>query len=242
MKHFIILSILALSSQAYANNGIYTSVKLGVSDSKFQDTEFDAKSNYLENYEISDKDLNIFPTLSAAVGFDFNSISNINARAELEYSYKDENRYSSLVTSADGSDISSNNIIVNHKIKSQSLMLNGYFDFKNKSKFTPYINVGAGVTRLDKTNTYAYNPNIGHQSNSLSNSNHDNLFTWSAGAGVSYKVNKNVDLDISYKYVDAGKYKFNSSIEQAGYANNYETNLEGKLTSNDYSLGIRYNF
>jgi len=37
--------------------------------------------------------------------------------------------------------------IINQKTKNYSVLLNGYYDFKNKSIFTPYVTGGLGISR-----------------------------------------------------------------------------------------------
>ena len=113
-------------------------------------------------------------------------------------------------------------------------MLNAYYDFKNTSKFTPYVSAGAGVTRVKNKQTL--NSEFSEEGSLGSDTN--NSFTWSAGAGVSYKVTENVALDLAYRYVDADEIEFNHNISSEGV--NLKSTAD--LVSHDYSLGIRYNF
>ena len=108
-------------------------------------------------------------------------------------------------------------------------MLNSYYDFKNTSKFTPYISAGVGVTRVKNESTDIEFPDY-------SFSKSDNHFTWSAGVGVAYNITNNVALDASYRYLNAGKFEFSQDFDDDSQSVKY------KLSSNDYSLGIRYNF
>jgi len=241
MKHLLLTSaiLLSFSGLANANNGIYTSLKAGISDTKYKNSEdkrvFD-EGNLSLDAKNNDQTKSIYPNISAAVGFDFSKISKINARAELEYTYKDKETFSPTidnVTARAGSNVYSGKapdgfVLFNNTLRSQSLMVNGYYDFKNTSKFTPYVGVGIGATRVkNKQTEIEYNDSV---------SSTDTHFTWSAGVGVAYNVTDNVALDLSYKYVDAGKFKFNNYVP----GGNFDTKV--KLHSNDYSLGIRYNF
>ena len=122
-----------------------------------------------------------------------------------------------------------------NELRTQSLMFNAYYDFKNTSKFTPYVSAGAGVTRVKNTQTL--NPQFSEEVN-LGLSDTSNSFTWSAGAGVAYKVTENVALDLAYRYVDAGEIEFKNSVAQEAA----KLKSTADLTSHDYSLGIRYNF
>lgn len=245
MKRLLLIALAAtsFSGLAHANNGVYASVKAGVSNTKMKDNQvnyfYDDGSYYShEDYYQHDQSKSIYPNISTAVGFDFSKISNINSRIELEYTYTHStkfeptsnyeiwtNTYSTdKYLSKEGTKKFSNDL------KSQSLMVNGYYDLANKSKFTPYLGAGIGLTRVK--NDYV---NLDYPDYNLSKS--DNHFTWSTSIGVSYNVANNVDLDLSYSYVDLGKFRFGKDFKEY---DSEETSF--KLNSQDYSLGIRYTF
>ena len=249
MKQLLLVTAISFSSLAYADNGFYTSLKAGISDTKFdnskdQITSYESDVSFNETFHNKDADKSIYPSISAAVGFDFSKISNANARAELEYTYKDKAKFNPALNKVslnfDGTPeevelpegVSS--LFIN-ELRTQSLMFNAYYDFKNTSKFTPYVSAGAGVTRVKNTQTL--NPQLSEETN-LGLSDTSNSFTWSAGAGVAYKVTENVALDLAYRYVDAGEIEFKNSVAQE----DAKLKSTADLTSHDYSLGIRYNF
>lgn len=236
MKHLLLttLVIASFSGLANASDGIYASVKSGISDTKVKSNSldfYDPTSDLNGRFEFSNQTKSVYPTISAAVGYDFSKISNVNARAELEYTYKNSTSFNPQVVAlvdldtgertTDGLESNSTN-----KLTTQSLMLNGYYDFKNQTKFTPYISAGVGFTHVKNKQS----------DEDYSTSDSDNHFTWSAGVGVAYHISNNVALDASYRYVDAGKFKF-TDTQDGEFA---RTNM--KLSSNDYLLGIRYNF
>lgn len=250
MKYLLLVALVAtsFSGLAHANNGIYASIKSGISDTKMKDN----RVNFYDNYEGShliieyyqkDQSKSIYPNISAAIGFDFSKISPVDARLELEYSYKDNTAFKPksthatiLVTSPGepdfhADDIYSHNLnLFSHELKSQSLMFNGYYDFKNKSKFTPYISAGVGMTHVKNDYHFITAPEYGF-------SKTDHNFTWSAGFGTTYNVTDNVALDLSYRYVNAGKLEFSGTLFDGS-----SEKTHFKLNSQDYSLGIRYNF
>lgn len=249
MKKFLLITTISFSSLTYADGGFYTSLKSGVSQTKFdnnkeQITISDDEFDFTQNLHNTDADKSIYPNISAAIGFDFSKVSNVNARAELEYTYKDKAKFTPninkvVIEAEDDSEIidmpSGTPSIFINELKSQSLMLNTYYDFKNSSKFTPYISVGAGVTRIKNKQTF--NPEfIEEIEDTLSDTS--NSFTWAAGIGVAYQVTKNVALDLGYRYVDAGEIEFNNDFSEDGV--NFKSTAD--LVSHDYSLGIRYNF
>lgn len=237
MKKIILLSAMSLSSLAYADSGFYTAIKAGISDTHLNNmTEHTSSSSDTHGtFNHADESKAIYPNLSLAAGFDFSKITNINARAELEYTYKDKQKFTpnliggTLTSGGVTTEVDGGNEIIINELQSQSLMLNGYYDFKNSSKFIPYLSAGAGVTRVKSTRQI--------MDDTTSVKDTDNTFTWSVGAGVAYPLNEQVTLDLSYKYVDAGEMKFNND-EWRGAS----VKTTADLTSHEYSLGIRYSF
>lgn len=232
MKYLLCVAVIATSFSGLANadNGVYTSLKAGISDTKLKNSS----SHYIDydnTYFSRNETKSTYPTISAAVGYDFSAISPVTARAELEYTYKGKTTFSpdfyAEIYAGNFDDYNSESWFQN-KLTTQSLMLNGYYDFKNTSKFTPYVSAGVGITRVKNEIT-----ELDYQ---VTQSDSDNHFTWSAGVGVNYAVSQNVGLDLSYRYVDAGKFKFNTNLD----GDNVESKF--KLSSNEYLLGIRYNF
>ena len=241
MNRILLAAILSTSSFAYADSGLYTSLKAGISDTKFEDYKLDlADGNDSLVFKHKDADETIYPNISAAIGFDFSKVSKVNARAELEYTYKDKATFAPNISSAifNGVELQAlegfPSLFVN-ELRTQSLMLNGYYDFKNKSKFTPYLSAGVGVSRIE--NKVSINPEFFGDSENITTDTNNN-FTWTAGAGIAYKVTENVALDLAYRYVDAGETDVSQSFEGIGI----KLKNTADLVSHDYSLGVRYNF
>lgn len=248
MKRILLLSILSCSSLAYANNGYYASLKAGISHTKFDDsyTAFkynDEGDHYEDKYENRNDDKTGYPNVSVAFGYDFSAISKLNLRTELEYTYKDSVTFnpdfSRFEYSGPGYHEYENipegeSSFFNNEIKTQLLMLNSYYDFKNKSKFTPYVSAGIGFARIKYSRTGANEYYYWYPE--LNNSNSRNNFAWSAGVGVAYSVTDNVALDLAYRYLDMGK----AEIEQTEYNTIVESKAD--ITSHDFSFGVRYTF
>jgi opacity protein-like surface antigen len=246
MKRTLLAAIIFTSSFAYADTGFYTSLKLGVSDTKFEnnknviyDSNREESKATIKNKDTSE---NVYPNISAAVGFDFSKISNLDVRTELEYTYKDKTKYAPNVASFSdnrGERVAPENtssLFVN-ELSNQSLMINTYYDFKNTSKFTPYLSAGAGISRVKhKTFTNKIEGPDFDEAN-ISFSDTSNNFTWSAGAGVSYKMTEDLALDLAYRYVDVGEIKSKNTFNE-----NIIFKNTADLVSHDYSLGIRYKF
>ena len=68
-----------------------------------------------------------------------------------------------------------------------AFLINGYYDFKNSTAFTPYITAGMG----------GYHLRLKQQFGSLEN---DLDFAWQTGAGVNYKFDDRISFDLKYRY------------------------------------------
>lgn len=132
-------------------------------------TKTDVKRGDLKDYA---------PVIGAAIGTNIDR----NVRVEAEYNYRFESDDKIKGAKAE--------------MTAHTLMLNGYYDFHNSSKFTPYVGVGVGgaywdaETKLSGRKVYDKDG-----------------WSWAAGAigGISYELTSNVNLDLSakYTYIDA---------------------------------------
>ena len=91
-------------------------------------------------------------------------------------------------------------------------MWNGYFDIKLNSPLTPYIFAGIGGADVG---------------------NDDTLLAYQLGAGIGYALNKNIILDLKYKYFMTEDYEVSDSTDKL--------ELDG-LVSHQVQIGIRYQF
>lgn len=123
-----------------------------------------------------------------------------------------------------------------------SLMANVYFDFDTKTAFMPYIGVGAGVAKV-KGSVYEYQEDY-YSADEFSGSKTQYNFAYQLTAGVGYKINDNMTLDVSYRYADFGESKISGSgvcADSTGiYA--YDDEVKADLTSNEIMIGLRYSF
>ncbi|WP_346771123.1 outer membrane protein [Commensalibacter nepenthis] len=140
---------------------------------------------------------------------------------------------------------------INNKVRLNTFMFNAFYDFKNKSAFTPYLMAGVGLASFKHTSI----PNVsyidydstnqitGYFKNSIKASRTTNNFAWNAGAGVRYKINKDFDLDFSYRYLGAGKSSL-TTWKQAPSTYFYGSSEKSKIkvVTQDIMLGLTYNF
>lgn len=85
-----------------------------------------------------------------------------------------------------------------------SVLLNGYWDIKNDTRFTPYLGAGAG---------WAYeNQNaVGR-----TNDNNGSAFAYQGIAGVSYAIDGNWALTAQYNYIDTTNFDFSAHEVKGG--------------------------
>ena len=110
---------------------------------------------------------------SVAAGMQLNHF-----RSELEYTFRDG--------------IKGHSQGLEHKVKTMSLMLNGYYDIDTGSALRPYVNLGIGVSRLKLEE----NPR---------NTKKNNKFSWGGGVGMGYDITQSVALDLGYRFLDLGE-------------------------------------
>ena len=115
------------------------------------------------------------------------------------------------------------------KVKSMSLMLNGYYDIATGSQWTPYVQLGLGVARSEiKYDAVAEDDEDASDASSVKG----NKFAYQAGFGVGYEITKELKLDAGYKYANYGKIKESGEWGSDEYENTMHT----------VSIGARYAF
>ena len=122
------------------------------------------------------------------------------------------------------------------------VMVNGYADLGTWWCITPFIGAGVGAARVSIANftdngtnsipfstvSYASAP-TGSKWN----------FAWAAHAGLAYKVNPSLTLELAYSYLSLGD-------GQTGVLSTYDGNTSGNvfkykdITSHDLKLGVRW--
>ncbi len=150
-------------------------------------------------------------------GYDFYYKFDVPIRTELEYALRSD------WTSGESWSVPGGWIDTDVKVNVQTLLLNVYYDFRNSTKFTPYIGAGIGLAF-----TQGYADSDGHGSLSWYNYNdsaHRTDFAWQVGAGVAYAFTDNVSADLGYRYLGLG-----SNV------------LGGYSGAHEFSLGIRITF
>jgi opacity protein-like surface antigen len=138
------------------------------------------------------------------------------------------------------------------QIRSTILMLNGYYDIIKNSRITPYLFAGAGFA-FNKAGTLSNYTN--GTLSSTYNKYNNNSFAWQIGAGITTKLPHKFALDVEYKFVNMGIIKTGNGTSFSvgsvspglmpipGTLTASSTNpTKGRLTANEVTIGIRYNF
>lgn len=116
------------------------------------------------------------------------------------------------------------------QVKTLGGFVNGYYDFHNSTKFTPFASLGFGwlKDKIDQDRTTPLYTGLAAARRSS--------LAWSVGAGASYKFNQNISLELSYRFIDRAKRNF-----KVYNSNNTTTRLQIKPT-HAVLLGVRIGF
>ncbi|EFC3499043.1 porin family protein [Escherichia coli] len=170
-----------------------------------------------------------------AAGYNFYPQFSIPVRTELEFYARGnaDTKYNLYKDDWSRGDLK-NEVSVN------TLMLNAYYDFRNDCAFTPWVSAGIGYARIHQKTTSISTWDYGYGYSgreSLSRSDSVDNFAWSLGAGVRYDVTPDISLDLSYRYLDAGK---SSLSYRDAEGDKYKS--EADVKNHDIMFGVTYNF
>jgi opacity protein-like surface antigen len=179
--------LLSISSLAYSAEGPYVSGNLGVAMLNDSDVTDSTEPGMTVDIE-SDAGL----ALGVAVGYGFAN----NTRIEGEISYQKNDLDKGSVWGFDTA--------LTGDTSSLAFLLNGYYDFKNTSPFTPFITAGIGMAKVEVNdmNVSGYD--------SYGENDDDTVFAYQFGGGVSYAVNEKVNIDVKYRYFGTSDPEFDS--------------------------------
>lgn len=135
---------------------------------------------------------------------------------------------------------------VSHLAKFQSkatnltVICNGYWDIIRLGSLTPYIGVGIGLAR-NATHDASSDLFADLQARASGRERYD--FAYQATGGFSLALIPKVDLDLSYRYLNAGKVAYRSSGKLLGEDFRFfKTGPKETLRLNEVFLSVRYNF
>lgn len=183
-----------VAGTAAARDGWYAAFRGGITNSNLNDIDDSISKTAGVDFD------NVW-MMSGAVGYRYSYF-----RAELEYTYREDHDETSPLG------------LSGTEFGAQNLMLNGYFDFLPNYVISPYISAGIGWAQVSM-DTFSYN-----YGNTIVESNESDNFAWSLGAGMTVRVNKCLNIDAGYRYIDMG------DIENAN------------INAHEVYFGLRYTF
>lgn len=177
MAAALVLTVVATGA-AEARDGFYIGLRGGNTNNNLNNKRDSSADKALE-------DFGDVWNMSGALGYKYKYF-----RVEGEYIYRNDIDDHYLVKNG-GRDFQ-------HKVtmSSDSFMANAYIDFMPNFWISPYISGGIGLTRLEIENT-------SNDGGSYRKDTADN-FTWMLGGGLSLRLNKCLNLDAGYRYLDMG--------------------------------------
>lgn len=252
-KKYILLltgmTCITVPSFARDNNhsGFYVTGKVGASVLQQKNQRYTERSLSTDNSPLNNNPYNDYSFSGrshtnarlgggVAIGYNFDTKFNVPIRIDFDFNarMRSNSRYSYTP-------IPSYNDSTNNKVQLNTFIFNASYDFKNNTRFTPYISAGVGLASINNkaSNHFIFTSSSSDLYSFQSKKSHtSNNFAWNAGAGVKYKINEDFSLDFSYKYLGAGK--SNVYLEKGAY-NTFQRS-KTKIYTQDIMLGLTYNF
>ncbi len=211
-----------------ANSGVYigTSYGVGIANKIGSHYKID-EGTYLPSEK--PKNSRIF---GLALGYKFND----NIRAELALNRFHKFKFKPYLSATD-KDNKTAHFYFDQKISASALFANLYFDVNTFEKFTPYISLGIGYSRNKSgdLNLTTKQDGEGDERGITNKSDSYNKFAYNVGAGIAYKLNDKVFLEVvNYKYYNLGKV-----ITKPDDDND---RMIAKLSVHSINTGIRFQF
>lgn len=169
-----------------------------------------------------------------AVGYDFYPKCKLPVRAEVEYASR-----SKIDTQGSEQTFAGYSFSSSRKVQASTLFANIYYDFRNDSKFTPYVGGGVGSAFIQSRDYSSFSyTGAPFQINSDSAKNYTN-FAWNAAAGVAYSFDQHWSLDLGYRYVDFGRLQ---GSDMNLFVSPTPFRISSDFSGHEIGLGLRYSF
>ena len=159
----------------------------------------------------------------------------------LEYSYRSKSsfdvadQYNYTAGNNGGFQMSS----VTWAVKSDVFMLNLTTNLVQDAKMSPYIKIGAGVTK-NKSYDYVQTDDKTQVRTTFPGTTKNN-FAWQLGAGVNVAMNDRFDIDFAYSYLNRGKVTTKAQLNN-NVQNTSATAKNIKLADHSFTLGVKFKF
>lgn len=217
---FIFLAMPAICSAAPPRTGHYVSVFLGIAaprDADVTGVDFIAPPTTFNETVEFDTNINV----GATAGYDLGIL-----RLEGELSYKHAG-INSVTDKDDGFRFRN----VDGDLGVLAMMFNGFFDLHNPSRVTPYLGGGIGFAALYLSNTTGIDRDGIRIPLYLSDD--DTVFAYQAGAGLDIALNRQLSLDLGYRYFGTSKATFGA---------NKDITTDLSFESHNAAVGLRLKY
>jgi len=229
VKTFITITVLAMTllvtqiAQTKEASTYYLTAKAGLSLMEFDDPYYYSTigGDTTWRYDSSGDD-NV-----CGGGFGLGYYFSNNLRAEIEYFYRAQFGYNQRTND--------NLFNASQELKTQTLMAQIFYDFKNNTSLTPYVFAGAGVAhhKAEASAQLTFAPYYSYKG-----SNDSTEFAWDIGVGISYAVNDRIDIDFMYRYLSMGEVEWENNRTDGGDP----AGGTGEMIANEFLFAVRYSF
>ena len=215
----LMLSIATTNASEY-KSGFFIKGEVGkIFAQKFKDTP---TSGYI------DGNVSNYALYGAGAGYKFNEMFSAN----LGIQYR-RFKYNAML----------NDRSVSQNINNYSVLLNGFYSIPTSTLFTPYLSAGIGYTYNKpsdlKSSVNSNDPDIlEEQGSSTASKQNSQAFIWNLGLGTKVKISKAIDLDLSYRYINLGKVKVQSTVTDL---DEILSAASQNLNGHQITLGIIFN-
>lgn len=164
------------------------------------------------------------PVYSGGIGFNFNEMF----RADLNFQHRK--------IKADITKSKANSLLKN--ADSNVVFLNGYFNLTDFEEMTPYLTAGIGYGSNKTKDSFKDNGNI----RTFGSGKKTSQLVWNVGAGTTYNIYKNLNLDFAYRFVNLGNLEFKDTGQKiistgASVPVNFTSNSKN-AKSHELTLGV----
>ena len=134
----------------------------------------------------------------------------------------------------------------NTKIQTESLFINGFYDFQpftmSNTAITPYLGGGVGISR-NKMGADATYIN-GLPDGGSASGNTINQFSYKLSAGTLVSLTEHLSFDVNYQYVNLGAFKGGTVFSRNGvFSSNFQRGMNGgDIKTQELMVGLQYKF
>lgn len=206
------------SDELVSLDGFYVGAHAGTS---ITDTESVSSAGAVN---IQDMDFNLGPMAGIKAGTRQHLAGRLDVRPEFELSYA-RNSVGDLTAQVGLTGAGPQTVDADGSLNTWSGMLNTWFDYQMSGPVTPYVGGGIGFVSTSISDLEIAGADI--SDDSATN------FGYQLGAGAAYSVTEAVDVELGYRYVDAGETSFDTSTGGT---------LDIDTSTHRVMAGVRYTF